>query len=110
MAGGTEDEDITEEFNLPNMNEILEYDKKGNTARDRGEYDKAIKFYNEALEAAENYLDSIDGVREDQDLSEEQRRELNMREEGLEQYRLMLDDQIDQITPDTDLDSPESPS
>ncbi len=110
MSTGADNGNITEEFNLPDMNEILEYDKKGNTARDRGEYDKAIKFYNEALEATENYLDSIDGVREDQDLSEEQRRKLNMREERLEQYRLMVDDQIDRITPDTDLDSPESPS
>lgn len=86
-----------EEFDLPDISEILQREERGNTARDRGEYSTARQYYNEAITIADRYLESIEEVRTNEDLSPEQKERLEDLENRLELYNSMLDDQIDRL-------------
>jgi tetratricopeptide (TPR) repeat protein len=97
MSVGADDGLELEQFDLPEISEILQVEDEGNTARDRGEYATAREHYNEAISIANRYLESIEEVKTDTDLDPEQEERLEDLENRIELYNSMLEDQIDRL-------------
>jgi len=97
MVTGANDELGLSEFDLPEVLEILRYEEKGNHARDRGEYDLAREYYAEAVRETEQYLNTIEEIRENQDLDPNQENNLEEMENRLNQFEKMVDNQINRL-------------
>jgi tetratricopeptide (TPR) repeat protein len=97
MSTGADDRRVLEEFDLPEISDILQCEQRGNTARDRGEYETAQEHYLKAIQTADEYVESIHEVREHEDLTPQQEKSLNELENRLELYNSMLDDQIERL-------------
>jgi len=97
MVTGANDELGLSEFDLPEVLEILRYEEKGNDARDRGEYDLAREYYAEAVRETEQYLNTIEEIRENQDLDPNQENNLEEMENRLNQFEKMVDNQINRL-------------
>lgn len=91
------DREISSEFDLPTVSEILQHDEKGSDARDRGDHDIAEEHYNEAMKKTEEYLHSIEQIRKNEDLTLKQRQNLNEMENRLNLYQDMIKNQINRL-------------
>jgi hypothetical protein len=97
MASGILDEEILSEFDLPTVSEILEYDENGNNARDQGQYDLAKEHYAEALRKTEEYANSLEEIKKNKELTPEKEEKLNILENRLNQYKKMINNQLDRL-------------
>lgn len=97
MVIGADDELGLSEFDLPEIFEILKYEEKGNDARDRGQYDLAREYYAEAVRETEQYLNEIEQIKDNRDLTPGQEDKLEEIENRLTHFEKMVDNQINRL-------------